>query len=299
MRPLPALIIQFGKYNLTKECIRSVRSQTVPTEVWLIDVPLPRPDQKAVKSLSDLCDRSFLLTENVGFARANNVAISEVVKEGFPYFVLLNNDTEMPANTLEKLLQCTERHPKAAQVAPMLVYGDGTLQGAGGEIKPGLFEPRMRGNQEDGGEYHGELEHEVAFNCAAALLVKTDAITCSGLIPDDYFMYSEDVDWSLRMHRDGGEIWYLPEISVTHFESAASGNLSPFKGYYVTRSNVILARRWCGSLEWRRFTRLFLYKLIRQSIKYVAHPRYVFGMWRGWRDGLRSSRALPIGEQLG
>ena len=107
-----------------------------------------------------------------------------------------------------------------------------------------------------------------------------------GPIPEDYFLYAEDVDWSLRFARAGWEIWYCPTATALHHDSASVGAWSGRKGYYLTRSNVLLARRWLPREDWRTFVRRLIWKLMRQSLRQVHRPSYVLGTWRGLCAGL-------------
>jgi len=290
---IPVVVSQYGKFELTLQCLESLRAQKdVEVVIWLLDVCSPNRTPEKLAQLASLADRHTFLEENLGFAAANNVVIKEILKEKYECFFILNNDTLLETDALSKLYASLERHPTAAQVCPLLFYGNGTVQGAGGTIKPVLFEPGMIGNQAKESVAYTE-ERIVTFASGCAVLVRTAAVKKAGLIPEDYFMYSEDVDWSLQCTQAGFEVWYCPSSHITHFESVASGNYSAFKGYYVVRSNVLLARKWLKDHEYGIFTKAMRAKLLRQSIKYARYPSYVQGMWRGFKDGLRRT-AVPV-----
>lgn len=284
----PVVVLQHGRFDLTQECLRSLRAQTTPVEIILVDNDSPgrRPEQLAV--LATQADRSILLERNLGYAGANNVAFREILNTSTPYFAAVNNDTRLAPDCIELLLQAAAVHPRAAQLCPMVLYPGGGLQAAGGTIAMPLFEPRLLGHREEAARF--AAPRQVVYAPGMAMLVQSAAARQVGLVPEHYFLYGEDADWSLCFRRAGWEIWYSPCARVVHHDSASIGVFSENKAYWLTRSNVLLARRWSSGPEWDLFCRLFRRKLVRQSVKYAAHPTYVRGMWRGYRAAMRVIR---------
>jgi GT2 family glycosyltransferase len=284
---IPVVILQYGKFDLTEKCIESLRAQKgVVTHIWLVDGCSPDKNAEVLEKLASLADRHTFLEKNPGFAAGNNGALKELMGESWESVLVLNNDTYLEPNALLEMHDTLMRHPQAGQVCPLLLYGDGRVQGAGGTIRHDLFEPGMIGNQDhDASRY--QTEHVVTFASGCAVLVRMKALQHVGLISEDYYMYSEDVDWSLRFTKAGYEVWYCPKSHVTHYESVAAGAYSAFKGYYVVRGNVLLAHAWLETQDYGLFIKRMRAKLIRQSVKYARYPQYVWGMWWGFKDGMR------------
>lgn len=281
-----AIVLQYGKSNLTEQCLRDLRAQKgVELKIWLVDGASPDFDEAVWSRLAAQADHAIRLEQNQGYAGGNNAALRQIMNQKQrPEFVLvLNNDTELSSGTVQALVETAQRHPKAAQVCPCVMYPDGRIQAAGGTIREDLFEPQMIGHLADTIEAG---ERTARFAPGMAVLVRTEAIAAAGLLPEDYFLYAEDVDWSLQFAKKGWEIWVNPVARVTHYESAATGTFHPVKGYYLTRANVLLARRWLDGAAFRLFARRFRWKLIRQSVKRMLRPKYVAAMWRGYRAGL-------------
>ena len=65
----------------------------------------------------------------------------------------------------------------------------------------------------------------------------------AGLMPEDYFLYYEELDWSMMMRRAGYEIWYEPTFTIFHKESQATGQNSPLRTFYITRNRLLFAKR--------------------------------------------------------
>jgi len=282
---IPAIVLQYGRLDLTVRCIASLRAQTHPVEVVLVDGATPGVDGAALQAVAALADRALCLQSNRGYAANNNTAIAAVLQDaGTTAFLLVNHDTELDPGCVARLLATLQAQPRAAQVCPQVRYPDGRLQAAGAWIEPRLFEPRLRGHLEP--PEHYDAAAQVEFAPGVTVLVRCEAVRAAGMIPEEYFLYAEDVDWSLRFARAGWETWYCPTAFVLHHDSASVGAWSERKGYYLTRSNVMLARRWLPARDWRAFVRRMTIKLARQSVRHLRRPAYVLGMWRGFRAGL-------------
>jgi GT2 family glycosyltransferase len=285
MKAVPVIVLQYGRFELTEQCIASLRGQTHPVQIFLVDGASPGRNKRDLTHLASLADRHLFLEENLGYAGGNNRAIAQVLENGADFFFVLNNDTVLDPHCVEALVEAMERHPRAAQVGCQVLYADGRLQAAGARLVKPIWEPQLIGHLKDRRDYLNEAE----VGCAPgmAMLIRTQAVREVGLIPERYFMYGEDVDWSLSFRNKGWEVWYCPTAVVTHFESASLGNWNFKKAFYMTRANWWLAKRWTTPIEWRSFMFRFLWKLIKQSVRNANHPRFVLGLWCGWWAGVR------------
>lgn len=282
---IAALVLQYGKPELTERCLHDLRLQEgVVVRIILVDGATPNLSDAVWQQLSSQADTALRLTENVGYAGGNNRGLAAGLLAEDEAVFIVNNDVELPRDCLAKLAAALHRHPKAAQIVPTVYYPDGTLQAAGGDIRQDLFEPRLIGNQE---KEAPEEERQVRYAPGMAILVRRTALQEVGPLPEEYFLYGEDVDWSLRFAQAGYEIWHTPTTSLVHIESAGIGQFNQRKGYYVTRANVLLAKRWLSNSEWTQFLRRLRAKLLRQSVKWCMHPKYVLGMWQGYQAGVR------------
>ena len=283
-----AVVLQYGRFDLTRACIESLRRQTHSVTVWLVDNDSPLMTAQLQNELTALADETEFLTENLGYGAANNVAIRRIVAAQMCDAILvLNNDTVLPTDCLAQLVAALARHPRAAQMAPQIRDTDGRLQAAGGEVRDWACEARLRGHHGwDSAAY--QVEARVEYAPGMAVLVRTAAIRAAGTIPESFFLYAEDVAWSWTFARAGWEVWYTSEAWVTHHESASTGLFHPTKGYYLIRANVLLARqRFTTTRSYRRAVLQLAWKLVRQSVKHCMHPRFVLALWQGYGAGLR------------
>ena len=81
------------------------------------------------------------------------------------------------------------------------------------------------------------------------MMVKREVIEKSGLMPECYFLYYEELDWSMMIRRAGYDIWYEPAVSIFHKESQATGQNSPLRTYYITRNRLLFVKRNTNGIE--------------------------------------------------
>ena len=79
------------------------------------------------------------------------------------------------------------------------------------------------------------------------MMVKREAINKAGMMPECFFLYYEELDWSMMIRRAGYDIWYEPATTVYHKESQATGQNSPLRTYFITRNRLLLVSRHVGS----------------------------------------------------
>jgi GT2 family glycosyltransferase len=95
--------------------------------------------------------------------------------------------------------------------------------------------------ENDHGQY--DTARPTPYAHGAAMLIRRDAIDKVGLMPECYFLYYEELDWSMMFTRAGYQIWYEPTCTIYHKESQATGQNSPLRTYYLTRNRLLLVRR--------------------------------------------------------
>jgi GT2 family glycosyltransferase len=104
------------------------------------------------------------------------------------------------------------------------------------------------------------------------MMLKREVIDNVGLMPECYFLYYEELDWSMMITRGGYEIWYEPACTIYHKESQATGQNSPLRSYYITRNRLLLVRRnWKGASKHISYLYIICIVSVRDIIKYAIH----------------------------
>ena len=186
--------------------------------------------------------------ENLGFAGGNNLGIQSSHGK---YLFFINNDTlfrgvgHSLTSYLLPLTSLLDSSDNIGMVSPKIRFSWGTnpIQYAG--YTP-LSSITMRNRaigcgEKDHGQY--DTSHSTPYAHGAAMMVKREVIDKVGFMPECYFLYYEELDWSMMICRAGYDIWYEPACTVYHKESQATGQNSPLKSYYMTRNRLLFAKR--------------------------------------------------------
>ena len=212
--------------------------------------------------------------QNLGFAGGNNLGIQAAQGK---YLFLVNNDTVFKDFNIQALIDRIESSPEIGIVCPKIrfAWGNNPIQFA--SYTP-LSKITVRNhaigfNEEDRGQY--DTAHPTPYAHGAAMLIRRDAIEKVGLMPECYFLYYEELDWSMMFTRAGYQIWYEPQCTIYHKESRATGQNSPLRTYYLTRNRLLLVRR--NTQEFNKpLAYLYLIGIvsIRDILKYTFTARF-------------------------
>ena len=186
--------------------------------------------------------------QNLGFAGGNNLGI-KAAQGRYLYFI--NNDTIFKKFNLQPLIDRLVSDKAIGMVCPKIrfAWGNNPIQYAGfTPLSPITLRNKSIGfGEEDCGQY--DTPHPTPYAHGAAMMAKREAIDKVGLMPECYFLYYEELDWSMMFTRAGYEIWYEPACEIFHKESQTTGQSSPLKTYYITRNRFLFAKRNTRFLE--------------------------------------------------
>ena len=220
---LSIVIVNYNVRAYLEECLQSVRKalEGIEGEVWVVDnnsqddsVETLRRDYPWVRLVAN--------TENMGFARANNLAIRQSQSD---YVLLLNPDTVVEEPTLRGVLDFMDAHPEAGGAGVMMHNADGTLAP---ESRRGLPTPWVAGLKMLGFTKRYYMSHlpwdqpgRIDVISGAFCMLRRKALDQVGLLDEDFFMYGEDIDLSYRLLKGGWQNWYLP-FSIVHYKGKST-----------------------------------------------------------------------------
>ena len=211
---------------------------------------------------------------NLGFAGGNNLGIKAARGR---YLYLINNDTIFKNFNPQALIQRLEFSKKIGVTCPKIrfAWGNNLIQFAGyTPLSPITVRNKAIGfGEEDKGQY--DTPHQTPYAHGAAMMLKREIIQEVGLIPECYFLYYEELDWSMMITRAGYEIWYEPASTIYHKESQSTGQNSPLRTYYITRNRLLLVKRnWSGFTQLLSYCYLMTIVAPRDILKYVIHGQF-------------------------
>jgi GT2 family glycosyltransferase len=220
------VVVTYNALPWLEQCLDSVRGH----EVVVVDHGSTDGTLSLVRERYP--DARVVVQENKGMGGGNNAGMR--VASG-RYFFLLNSDAWVLGDGLERLVAHADAHPEAAVVGPRLRNPDGTLQRSV-RAEPTLWRlateylfvrklaPRTNLlNPLYVGGFDHESEREVDWLYGPALLVRREAADAVGLFDEDFFMFSEEVDWMTRFRRAGWKVLFFPGAEVVHVGGASHG----------------------------------------------------------------------------
>jgi len=218
--------------------------------------------------------RAIRSDKNLGFAGGNNLGMR--VSKG-KYLYLINNDTLLKDFNPQVLIHRLESSQTIAMVCPKIrfAWGNNPIQFAGyTPLSTMTVRNKAIGfGEDDKGQY--DTHHQTPYAHGAAMMLKQEVIDKVGLMPECYFLYYEELDWSMMITRAGYEIWYEPASTIYHKESQSTGQNSPLRTYYITRNRLLLVKRnWIGASKFLSYIYLIAIVATRDIIKYALRGHF-------------------------
>ncbi|MCX5721246.1 MAG: glycosyltransferase family 2 protein [Nitrospirae bacterium] len=194
---------------------------------------------------------------NLGFSGGNNLGVRAALDREADYVLLLNDDTEVAPEFLNVLVQVGEQDESIGALGPTIYYFDDSkrIWFAGGRFDARLCQVHAPRSGELDEEGQPELiESDWLTGCC--LLIKRQAFEKAGLLDERFFLYWEDTDWGLRLHRSGLRTVVVPSAHIWHKVSSSTGGTeSALKAYHKIRSHLLFAQLHAPhamfALQWR------------------------------------------------
>ncbi|MBP5338539.1 MAG: glycosyltransferase family 2 protein [Prevotella sp.] len=251
MNKLTVVIISYRVPQYLEQCIVSVRRATegIDSEIIVVD---NHSDDGTVEYLKERFGKSITLIEsnhNLGFSKANNIAIRQSTSE---YVLLLNPDTFVAEDSIKTVLQFMDEHPNVGGAGVMMHNANGT---AARESRRGIPTPyvsllKMLGNSS---RYY--LSHlpwdepgRIDVMSGAFCLLRREALARVGLLDEEFFMYGEDIDLSYRILKGGYENWYVP-AHIVHYKGESTQKSSFRYVHVFYQAMLIFFRKHYGHLS--------------------------------------------------
>jgi GT2 family glycosyltransferase len=209
------------------------------------------------------------LGENLGFTGGNNVGLRYLQARGEPGLVwILNNDTVVESSSLREMVARLSENQELGAIGATVFWYDRPerIQVAGG----GRLS-RWSGFTTVARVAGGARSHPSRFDfiSGACMLIRLDVLRRVGLLDERYFMYSEEVDWCLRMRQAGMQLGYAPSARVWHKGQGLGQRHSDRRDYHTVRSALLLIHKFAPSrlpvaVAWS-ISRCLIPKLVRRQ----------------------------------
>ncbi|MFA6534246.1 MAG: glycosyltransferase family 2 protein [Patescibacteria group bacterium] len=200
-------------------CIDSVRAQKTSAtfKVFLTDNESTPESVALLKRIAPEVEITTNKT-NDGFAKGNNDSIKKALAEGFEYLVLLNMDTEVEPDFLEKLLQAaaTAENWGAIQSRIMLYPEKDKINSLGNSLHYLGFGFSAGGYQDIGVFKELPFREIKGYFSGSSVLLRKDVLEKTGLFDENFWMYHDDLDLSWKITLAGYKVYLAPRSVIYH-----------------------------------------------------------------------------------
>ena len=270
---LSVIIVNYNVKYFLKQCLASVYGSDrrladgseLELDVWVVDndsvdgsMEMVRRDYPQVHVIEN--------HENVGFARANNMALAKSTGD---CMLLLNPDTVVERDTFARCTNFMAEHPDCGGLTVKMVDGKGNFLR---ESKRGFPSPTASFYKISGltrlfphskrfaAYYMGHLGeddiNEIEILPGAFLMIRREVYDKIGGLDESYFMYGEDIDYSWSIKLAGWKNYYLPTTRIIHYkgESTRKGSMNYVYTFY--NAMAIFVRKYFSGKDARLFNLL-------------------------------------------
>ena len=275
------IIVNWNAGKYLKETIDSLQAKTadIAYEIILVDNNSYKGDEsyKYIEEVLEHKENTLIIKseENLGFARANNLAMSKAKGRNL---LILNPDVVFHNNVIKILSNYLDENPNIGMAGPKVLNYDGSFQQPCLRGKPypmdtlfhlvGLAKmfPKCKFLN---GYALWHLNRDEINECGAlsgcCMMVKKSLFDEIGGMDEQFFMYQEETDWGLRTMNAGKKIVYNPNAVVTHYQGVTTKKVKIksvliftqsmekfFKKHFWKKYNFIQKAFWL-TLIWGNF----------------------------------------------
>jgi GT2 family glycosyltransferase len=280
-------VVTWNNYTDTAECLDSLLGLTYPN-VDIVLVDNGSTDDSAERLEQEFPSVEVIHTgENLGYAGGMNVGTRVVLDRGVDYVWQLNNDVIAPdGSLLTDLVETMEANEGIGMLTPLVRaypntetvwFWKGSINWTTGETRHPEPPDKIPENL---------VYSDLIPNCS--LLFPSHVLEEVGLLPEEYFLYFDDVEHGVRISAAGYRLAMDPSTQIYHKESKSSmGELGPMYSYYKSRNTLLFARRFRDRLD--RLLPIYLAQWVIKQVGIRLYYRELSGVWgiaEGVADGI-------------
>lgn len=271
------VIVNWNTYGLLHQCLDSVYRAGTDCVVEVIVVDNGSTDN-SVDMITERFPEVILIRndQNLGFARANNQGLSRGKGR---YFLLLNSDTIVNPGSVDMLVDVADQNPQLGVVGPKVLNMDGSIQNSCGGFPSFLSELVGKNYRTRHPVTAISYAYEVDWILGACMLVRSSTIMDVGPFDEDYFFYSEEIDWCFRIKKKNWKIWYITNADIYHLGGGSThvGSLAQLVRLY--QGKLLYFQKHHG-----RFTATLLRFGLAIANSFGIIRRLIFSNWMRRND---------------
>jgi len=241
VRPkVSVIVVTYCSREEIPACIASLREQTVPVEIFLVDNASPDDTAQMVREYAQRFENVHAIfnKDNVGLAGGNNAPLGKCQGD---YVLILNPDTLVRNDTLARLAAFLDQNPDVVVVGPKNLYSDGKPHssfhrgwGLWHVLLWRILPFRLTRAFYD--RFSNYEQQDKLFVSGACLMIRRNIFDSIGGYDPEYFLTVEDAcDLCIRARKAGGRVVFLPDAEVVHIGGRSGAHaiyIVVWQGYY-------------------------------------------------------------------
>jgi len=244
------IIVNWNSGNLLYDCIESIKHYGGENVKEVIVVDNASSDGSINKISSDKL-KLIINPENLGFAKACNIGFKAAAGN---YCLLLNPDTRIFENTINLSVEFLEKNQQIDILGCRHVDNSGNTKVSCArfpkfstflndifglsKLAPHIFHPATLMT-----DWHHSTSREVDQVMGAFMFMRKNIFDKHGFFDEQFFVYYEELDFSYRVKKAGGKIFYNADFCIYHKENGTTKSVPSFSLFLAIRSRLKFIRK--------------------------------------------------------
>ena len=282
------ILVNYNGYKDTKACLESIKL-TKGDKPFIVLVDNASTEEKDLKNLNELYPRFKLIenTQNVGFGRANNIGIKWAQENiDFEYLLLLNNDTLIEPCTILSLIKAFQKDSTIGITTgktlyegnrEIIWYGGGFINFKRGWPKIIDFGKKATSEGANKSKY-------ITFISGCTMMFTKKSIEKLNGFDENFFMYCEDLELSMRAVKVGFKLWYCSDAIIYHkvqgsFSEKGIGGFNKnnkrlaFLFYHMKKNQWITMKKHLNNSQFNKFIFFYWSEILYRTVYFILWMR--------------------------
>ncbi len=233
------VICNYNKKEYIVNCIQSVLSSSISGfDIYVVDNASTDDSVSCIQKEFGNKISLIVNNENLGGSGGFNTGLRAALEKNYKYIMLLDNDIVVDSKAVEELYLFLEQNPEVGMVGSKVYFMDypNQIWGYGGHIDFTEYIQKDHYKNMVDSEMIPEVDY-CDYVAACSLMARTDAIREVGLLPEDNFIYWDDMEWGHRFNRHGYKVAVYGKSKIWHKAGGRNAE-STFIHYYMWRNRI-------------------------------------------------------------
>lgn len=276
---LAIVICNFNKSEYLIKCIKSVQKSTFKDyDLYVVDNA--SCDDSVEKVKNNFKEDELILIENkenLGGSGGFNTGLREALKKEYKYIMLLDNDAMVEEKSIEKAVDYLEANNDVGMLGFKLYSMDNPDQiqefGADIDFENFTIKPYYKGYIDDG---NMPLVKECDYVPACAMIVRKEAVLKTGLMPEENFIYWDDIEWGYKFKLNNYKVIAYSH-SIAWHKMGVKQRTNTFGTYYFWRNRVKFFMKYCDKLQKEHFAKQLFDEMVQSICMCNYNEKYNSG----------------------